>query len=111
MSGRRRSTSRKRKIDSLNHELDLDQREYRLRAAAQYGDAGNRLRNAAQWDKEDAQYKSDIDAKQKALDAAQQELDEMQEQARKAGIVEKGQRQRQRYRQRQDSDKEKDNEK
>ena len=38
----------KEKIDSLNHELDLDQREYRLRAAAIYGDAGNRLRDAAQ---------------------------------------------------------------
>ena len=79
----------KQKIDSLNHELDLDQREYRLRAAAMYSDAGNRLRNAAQWDKDDAHYKSDVDGKQKALDAARQELDEIQEQARKAGIVEK----------------------
>jgi len=79
----------KEKIDSLNHELDLEQREYRLRAAAMYGDAGNRLRNAAQWDKDDAQYKSDIDGKQKALDAARQQIDEMQEQARKAGIVDK----------------------
>jgi hypothetical protein len=79
----------KQKIDSLNHELDLDQREYRLRAAAMYSDAGNRLRNAAQWDKDDTQYKTDVDGKQKALDAARQELDEIQEQARKAGIVEK----------------------
>ena len=79
----------KAKIDSLNHELDLDQREYRLRAAAMYGDAGSKLRNAAQWDKQDTQYKSDVDEKQKSLDAARQELDEMQEQARKAGIVEK----------------------
>ena len=77
------------KIDSLNHELDLNQREYRLRAAAMYSDAGNRLRNVAQWDKEDAQFKSDIEGKQKALDAARQELDQMQEDARKAGIVEK----------------------
>jgi hypothetical protein len=79
----------RQKIDSLNHELDIDQREYRLRAAAMYADAGNRLRNAAQWDKDDTQYKSDVEGKQKALDAARQELDEMQEQARKAGIVEK----------------------
>jgi hypothetical protein len=77
------------KVDSLNHELDLDQREYRLRAAAEYSDAGNRLRNAAQWDKDDAQYKTDMAAKQKALDAAKQEFDQMQEEARKAGIVEK----------------------
>lgn len=79
----------KEKIDALNHELDLEQREYRLRAAAMYGDAGNRLRNAAQWDKDDAQYKSDVEGKQKAIAAARQELDELQEQARKAGIVEK----------------------
>jgi len=79
----------KQKIDSLNHELDIDQREHRLRAAAFYGDAGTRLRNSAQYDKDDAQYKSDVDGKQKAVAAAQQELDQMQEQARKAGIVEK----------------------
>jgi len=77
------------KIDSLNRELDLEQREYRLRAAAMYSDAGNRLRNAAQWDKDDTQYKSDVEGKQKALDAARQELDDMQEQARKAGIVQR----------------------
>jgi hypothetical protein len=76
----------KEKIDSLGKELDLEQREYRLRAAAMYGDAGNRLRNQAEWDKEDAQYKSDIDAKQKAIDDARQQLDNMQEDARKAGI-------------------------
>jgi hypothetical protein len=79
----------KEKIDSLNRELDLDQREYRLRAAAMYGDAGARLRNAAEWDKQDTQYKSDIEGKQKALDGARQELDQLQEQARKAGVAEK----------------------
>ena len=79
----------KDKIAALNHELDLDQREYRLKAASFYGDAGERLRNAAQWDKDDKTYKDDIEGKQKALDAARQELDELQEQARKAGIAEK----------------------
>lgn len=73
-------------IESLSHELDLDQREYRLRVAEFYSDAGNRLRNAAQWDKDDAQYKADMDAKQKAIDAAKQQLSELQEQARKAGL-------------------------
>ncbi|MGB6384633.1 MAG: hypothetical protein WBD25_00525 [Terriglobales bacterium] len=77
------------KINSLNHELDLDQRENRLRAASYYADAGSRLRNAAATDKQDTDYKSDVDAKQKAIEAAQQELNEMQEQARKDGIVEK----------------------
>ena len=78
--------AQKDKIAALSHELDLDQREYRLRAASFYGDAGSRLRNAGQWDKEDAQYKSDIDSKQKAIDAAKQQLDNLQEQARKSGM-------------------------
>jgi len=78
----------KEKMDSLSRELDLEQREYRLRAAAFYGDAGDRLRNSAQWDKDDAQYKNDIDSKQKAIEAARQEFDDLQEQARKAGIPE-----------------------
>jgi len=88
-TGSKRSTSRKRKIDSLSHELDLEQREYRLRAAAFYGDAGTRLRNATQFDKDDAQYKSDVEGKQKAIDDAKQQLSELQEQAQKAGVVEK----------------------
>jgi hypothetical protein len=50
------------KINSLNHELDLDQRENRLRAASYYADAGARLRDAADTDKQDADYKSDVEA-------------------------------------------------
>ena len=34
------------KIDLLSRELDVTQREYRLRAAAFYADAGNRLRGS-----------------------------------------------------------------
>ena len=77
------------KIDGLAHELNIDQREYRLRAAAFYGDAGARLRDSAQWDKDDAQYKSEMDSKQQKIDAAKQQLEELQEQARKAGVVQK----------------------
>jgi hypothetical protein len=79
----------KAKIDSLNHELDLDQREMRLRAAAAYSDPAVRGRNAAEWDKQDAQYRTDIESKQKAIEEARKQLDDMQEQARKAGIKEK----------------------
>jgi len=76
---------KQQKVDGLAKELDLTQREYKLRAAVMYADAGNRLRNASTWDKEDADYKKQIDEKQKALDAAKQELSDMREQARKAG--------------------------
>jgi len=76
----------KDKIDLATRELDVANREYRLRAAAFYADAGNRLRNSGAWDKEDAQYKEQIAAKQKALDDAKQGLDDMEEQARKSGV-------------------------
>ena len=76
----------KKKIDLLSREYDVLQREYRLRAAAMYADAGNRLRNQGAWDKEDAQYKQQIEDKKKALDDARQELDDTKEKARKAGM-------------------------
>jgi hypothetical protein len=79
----------KQKVDALNHELDLAQREYRLRAAAMYSDAGNRLRNQAAWDKEDAQYQQEMADKQKAIEAAKQQLDAAQEEARKTGLKQK----------------------
>jgi hypothetical protein len=73
-------------IALLARELDVAQKEYQLRAAAFYADAGNRLRNAGSWDKEDAQFKQQIADKQKALDAAKQKLEDMQEDARKSGV-------------------------
>jgi hypothetical protein len=79
----------KKSIDALNHELDLTQREYRLRAVAQYSDAGNRLRNSAQWDKDDADFKKQLEEKQKEVDTAKHDLENLQEQARKAGVKER----------------------
>lgn len=73
-------------IDLLTRELDVAQREYQIRAAAMYGDVGNRLRNSADWDKQDAQYKQQIADKQKALDDAKQKLEDLREEARKAGV-------------------------
>jgi hypothetical protein len=79
-------TAQKDQIDLASRELDVLQREYQLRAAAVYADAGNRLRNSAQWDKEDADYKQKIADKQKAVDTAKQKLADMQEEARKDGV-------------------------
>jgi hypothetical protein len=78
-------TAQKNQIDLTARELDVLQREYQIRAAAMYADAGNRMRNSADWDKQDAQYKQQIADKQKALDEAKQKLDDLQEEARKAG--------------------------
>ena len=79
-------TDQQGKVDLLSRELDVTQREYRLRAAAFYADAGNRLRGSATWDKEDAQYKQQIAQKQKAVDDAKKALDDLKEQARKVGV-------------------------
>ncbi|MFZ0771075.1 MAG: hypothetical protein WCA49_03960 [Candidatus Sulfotelmatobacter sp.] len=79
-------TAQKDSIDLASRELDVLQKEYQLRAAAMYADAGNRMRNAAQWDKEDADFKQKIADKQKAVDDAKQKLEDMQEEARKAGV-------------------------
>jgi hypothetical protein len=81
-----RLTAEKEKIDLLAREFDVEQREYQLRAAAMYADAGNRMRNSSAWDKEDADYKQKIELKKKALDDAKKEMDDMQEDARKAGV-------------------------
>jgi hypothetical protein len=78
--------TQKDQINLMSRELDVAQREYRLRAAAMYADAGNRLRNSASWDKEDAGYKQQIAQKQKAVDDGKQRLEAMQEEARKAGV-------------------------
>jgi hypothetical protein len=78
-------TAQKSQIDLLARELDVLQREYQIRAAAMYADAGNRMRNSADWDRQDAQYKQQIADKQKALDEAKQKLEDLLEEARKAG--------------------------
>jgi len=79
-------SEQQQKLDLATRELDVAQREYKLRAADLYGDAGNRLRNSADWDKKDADYKKQIEGKQKALDAAKADMENMQEDARKAGV-------------------------
>ena len=77
--------AQRERVDLLSREMDVLQREYRLRAAAFYADAGNRLRNAGSWDKEDSHYKQELAEKQKALNTAKEQLDNLQEQARKSG--------------------------
>ena len=79
-------TQQKDQINLATRELDVLQREYELRAAVMYADAGNRLRNSAQWDKEETKYKQDIADKQKAVEDAKQKLEDMKEEARRAGV-------------------------
>lgn len=79
----------KQKIESLSRDLDMEEREYRLRASEYYANAANRAQGSNQWVKDDAQYKSDIESKQKAIESSKELLSELQEQARKAGLKQK----------------------
>ncbi len=74
----------KKKIADLAHELDLLDREYKLRVTAFYADAGWQLRDSKKWAEDEAKYRSDMADKQKQLDEARAQLEDMQEQARKA---------------------------
>ena len=78
--------AQKEQVSMASRELDVTQREYQLRAAAMYADVGNRLRNAVQWDKEEASYKQQLVDKQKALDDAKQKVEELKDAALKAGV-------------------------
>jgi hypothetical protein len=78
--------SQKGEISRLERELDISTREWKLRQAAYYADAGNQLRDPAAWAASERKYNDETAAKKQALDDARQKLDDMQEQARKAGM-------------------------
>jgi hypothetical protein len=76
----------KKEIGTLQRELDIAQREARLRAAAYYGDAGTMLRDQAKYAEDTRKEQDEINGKKQALDAAQKKLEDLQEQARKSGM-------------------------
>jgi len=83
---KKRFADQQQQISLLEREISVLQGEYRLRAAAYYADAGNSLRNQADWAKQDREYRDKLDAKQKLLDEAKKKLGSMQEEARKSGM-------------------------
>jgi hypothetical protein len=72
-------------ISLLERELDVLQRENKLRASNYYADAGTRLRDSQKYAEDDRKYRDQIDAKQKELDDAKSKLEQMKDDARKAG--------------------------
>ena len=73
------------KIKTLAHELDVVEREYRVKASEYYADTARRTQNPTGFAKDDEDYKQQIADKQKALDEAKAKLNDMQEEATKAG--------------------------
>jgi hypothetical protein len=76
----------KAEISRLERELDVSTREWKLRQASYYGDAGNQLRDPKAWAEQERKYNDETSQKQQALSDAKQKLDDLQEQARKAGL-------------------------
>jgi hypothetical protein len=70
----------------LQRELDVSEREGRLRAAAYYADAGVMLRDQSKFAEDSRKNQEEIDSKKHELETAKQKLDDMEEQARKAGV-------------------------
>jgi hypothetical protein len=78
--------AQKKEIAQLQRELDVAEREARLRAAAYYADAGVMLRDQAKFAEDSRKAQSEIDGKKQALADAKGKLDDLEEQARKAGL-------------------------
>jgi hypothetical protein len=78
--------AQKDEIAKLQRELDIVQREQRLRAAAFYADAGTQLRDQTKFAEDSRKEQAEIESKKQALDAAQQKLADLEEMARKAAL-------------------------
>jgi hypothetical protein len=79
-------SAQKDKIAQISHDLDLLQREYRVKQAEFYENTALRTQNPNGFADDDSKYKKDIDDKQKQLDDAKVQLDDLKEEARKAGV-------------------------
>jgi hypothetical protein len=78
--------AQKDQIALMERELDVLQRENKIRATTFYADAGSRLRDSGKYAEDDRKYRDQVAAKQKDIDAAKTKLEQMREDARKAGV-------------------------
>jgi len=76
----------KKNIAQLEREVDVMQRENRLKAAAYYGDAGTKLRDGAKYQADDQKQQETLKAKQAELDVAKAALDQLRDDIRKANL-------------------------
>ena len=85
-SWKKKVAEQKHEIAQLQREVDVAERESRLRAAAFYADAGVMLRDQERYAQDNRKAQSEIDSKKQTLSEARQKLEDLQEQARKAGV-------------------------
>ena len=77
--------AQKAKVDLAARELDVLQREYKLKSATFYTDTARRVQNPNGFAADDAKYKQQIAERQKKLDDERSKLSDMQNRARQAG--------------------------
>lgn len=76
----------KSELATLQRELEINQRENRLRVAQFYSDAGNKLRNEKAFADEQAKNQAELTEKQKKIADTQASLEKLRSEARRAGI-------------------------
>lgn len=76
----------KAKISALTTQLDVANREYKLRSIEWYTQTGNALLDPKKWHDQEEKYQKEIADAQKKLDEAKAELDKMRDDIRKAGL-------------------------
>ena len=73
-------------LATLQRELDIAQREARLKVAQYYSDAGNQLRNEKSFADEERKNQAETAEKQKKIADAQATIEKLRNDARRAGI-------------------------
>jgi hypothetical protein len=76
----------KGELATVQRELDIAQRENRLRVAQYYSDAGNKLRDEKKFADEERRNQADIADKQKKLADTQATIERLRSEARRAGV-------------------------
>jgi hypothetical protein len=77
----------KAELTQLQRELDVVQRENRMRTAIYYADAGNKLRNERAYNEETKKVQADAADKQAKITALQSQLETLRNGARRAGLT------------------------
>lgn len=75
------------RVALLARDVDVSEREMRMRQAVYYSDAGARLRDPGAFDQANLKDHDEIQSKRDALSKANAELDALTEQARRAGVA------------------------
>ncbi len=84
---KKKIADQKAKVASIQHDLDIMDREYKLRAIAWYTTTSKALLDQKNWSDQEKKYQEDKAAKEKDLTDAKDQLEKMRDDIRKAGFA------------------------